>query len=124
MGKVLDIMNLTDKNGDIDVGRILDLLKCNETELAQSLGICNLVHSTASLRIALQNKLFYQQLLQVICIVNFVQEMGSTRREAFLWFYEEQIPAFGGVTAKECVQNHQFEYVMDYLQSIKLGGYA
>jgi hypothetical protein len=124
MGKVLDIMNLIDKNGDVDICRALNLLKCDETELAQSLSLDEHEHSQTTLRDVIKSGDLYQHLLQIICIVNFLHDMGATRREAFLWFVSEKIPAVGGVTAKECIQNNHFEYLMDYLQSVKLGGYA
>jgi hypothetical protein len=124
MGKVLEIINISDSSGCVDICEVLSLLDCNKTELLNSLGLERRVWSNIALRNQLQNRASRQRLMQIICIVNFVHKMGTNRREAFLWFFDEKIPAVGGVTAKECVQNDQFEYVMDYLQSIKLGGFA
>jgi hypothetical protein len=106
MSNVLDIINISDSNGNVDVDQVLRMLSCSETELVGFLGLDQRVWSNLDLRTQLENRAHRQHLLQIICIANFVYEMGATKREAFEWLVRE------------------FEYVLDYLQSFKLGGFA
>tara|TARA_B110000240_G_scaffold132164_1_gene146704 strand:- start:138 stop:512 length:375 start_codon:yes stop_codon:yes gene_type:complete len=124
MNNLYDIMNLSTGSGDIDVSRALELLSCNEVELTHVLGLPKLVGSKTLLVTQLKSLAVYQHLLKIISVINFVHDMGVTRRESFEWFIAEKIPALGHITAKDAIIDGHFDALIDYLQAFKLGGYA
>jgi hypothetical protein len=117
-------MNLSTGSGDIDVSRALALLSCNEVELAHLLDLPKLRGSKNQLAKQLESWLVYQRLLKIISVINFVHEMGVTRRESFEWFTDEKIAALGNITARDAILNGYFDEFLDYLQAFKIGGYA
>ena len=124
MTNLYDILNLINRNGDVAIDRVLSLLDCNESELANSLGFNFNEINNADLNLLLKTPMTYQHLLMMVCVVNFLNEMEVSRRDAFEWYLSEPIPALGGLTAQTVIFNNNFEYIMDYLQMFKLGGYA
>lgn len=124
MENLRDIMNLKDGSGVVDVCRAMLLLNCDDAQLVELLGLDVRCSNRAILRESLKKDKTYQQLLQLICVYNFVQEMGATKKEGLIWLLHEEISALGNKTPKQIIQDSQFEYLMGYLQMIKLGGFA
>lgn len=117
-------MNLSTSSGDIDFSRALALLSCNEVELVNVLDLPKLRGSKNQLAKQLESWLVYQRLLKIISVINFVHEMGVTRRESFEWFTDEKIAALGNITARDAILKGYFDELLDYLQAFKIGGYA
>jgi hypothetical protein len=124
MNNLYDIMNLSTGSGDIDVSRALALLSCNEVELVNVLDLPKLRGAKNQLAKQLESWLVYQRLLKIISVINFVHEMGVTRRESFEWFTDEKIAALGNITARDAILKGYFDELLGYLQAFKIGGYA
>lgn len=60
----------------------------------------------------------------VSAIIKHVTPWAGSKVQAVAWYLGERIPAFGGKTARELVEEGKGEAVLHHLDCVELGGFA
>jgi hypothetical protein len=73
----------------------------------------------------IENAISYNQIIieQSIIVIQKVDEWAGSRLGAVVWFTSEFIPAFACTPLKAILDGH-FDAVVEYIEVIKVGGYA
>ena len=96
-------------------------LRTTQAEIADTLG---LPRDALSRKTRVRAPRTQTRLRQMLEILRRLTEHGGSALYAYAWFRSEPLPGLGGVTADQLVREGHADWVHDYLDDVRDGGYA
>lgn len=116
-------MNFQDfiEEGIFSPALIADALQTTESEMASTLG---LGQSALSRTERWRTKKTQTRLRHMLEILSAANDFTDSLIASYAWYRSKPIIGFGGHTASSLVRKGHVDYVLDYFEHIRAGGYA
>lgn len=102
-------------------GRIADLLRTTQEEVARTVGLGRDAVTRAE-RVASPKT--QKRLREMVEILNRVEPRFGAPLIAYAWYRSEPLAGFAGLTAMQLVREGRAEEVMDYIDAVEAGLHA